>query len=363
MNSNVSTVRSAVVPRPAAPQAKRTRPCERSAKPKAMRTTERDIEVLAGIHQFDWLTSEQIRRLFFPRAAARRCRRRLRLWYDHGLVNRVRLTAQPHEGVPPYAHVLTEDGAMLLSARFGRPVKPYSLSGRRLSTLLHQYLVTEFYVQLTEASRAVGLTIPVWRAERALKVVNRQGKLRAERIMIEDPNRPGPEAATVLPDAYFVLEDRAGHTLPFFYELDLSTHSQSLWRQRAFAFTTYADPNQGNRFARRFGHTSFKLLVVTTGDPQRRRARNILRTIHAAVGHSRLFLVTTLDQLLKPNDPSYLLLGPIWQRSGGDEPCSLLQRPKLPPRPRKVTAAGGPKSVMPRRDDALTAGATTGHGH
>src|SRR5688500_3599684 len=101
-------VRAADVPAKA-----RTKPCERSARPKAIRATNRDLDVLSGIHQFDWLAGEQIRRLFFPRAASRRCRRRLRLLYDHGLINRVRLTVQPTEGVPPYAYVLTDDGARL----------------------------------------------------------------------------------------------------------------------------------------------------------------------------------------------------------------------------------------------------------
>src|SRR5687768_9425329 len=110
MSTNVIVVRPLKqVVRPADVPAKtRTKPCERSAKPKAIRATERDLNVLAGINQFDWLAGEQIRRLFFPRAASRRCRRRLRLLYDHGLINRVRLTVQPTEGVPPYAYVLTD---------------------------------------------------------------------------------------------------------------------------------------------------------------------------------------------------------------------------------------------------------------
>jgi hypothetical protein len=350
------------VVRPAAAQAKpRTKPCQRSVAPKAIRATDRDFNVLAGIHQFDWLGGEQIRRLFFLRAASRRCRRRLRLLYDQGLINRVRLRVQPAEGVPPYGYVLTDDGARLLATRLGRPVVPYSLSGRRLSSLLHQYLVTDFYVTLTEATRALGLSIPVWHSERALKLRNRQGKLRAERVMIEDPNRPGPEPATVLPDAYFEIRDRAAHTLPFFFELDLSTHSQSRWRQRAFAFTTYADANQGNRFARRFGHTSFKLLVVTTADPQRRRARNIRRTIHAAVGNSGLFLVTTIDQLTMPANPMHVLLAPIWQRPGDEEPRSLVSAPSRRATTAKVTPVTASRVTVRPAAIALTAGPSAGH--
>jgi hypothetical protein len=328
MNPNVIVVspRSPAA-RPASLPKRRTRPCERSATPKAIRATDRDFRILAGIHQFDWLGGEQIRRLFFPRAADRRCRRRLRLLYDQGLINRIRLTVQPTPMVPPYAYVLTMDGARLLASRLGSPVEPYSLSGRQLSSLLHQYLVTEFYVQLTEATRATGLTVPMWRREKSLKIVNKHGKLRAERVSIEDPNRPGPEPATVLPDAYFELRDRAGHTLPFFYELDLSNHSQARWRQRAFAFAAYGDPAHGNRFARRFGHTSFRLLIVTTADPQRRRAQNIRRTINAAVGNSRLFLVTTLDQLAERASPAEILVAPIWQKPGDDVPCSLVRSP------------------------------------
>jgi hypothetical protein len=294
------------------------------------------------MEKFGWLTAEQIRRLFFPRAALRRCQRRLRLWYDHGIVNRVRLAVQPTAGVPPYAYTLTEEGSRLLSFKLGRPVLPYSLSGRRLSSLLHEYLVTEFYVQLTEATRAAGLTVPMWLPEQDLKVRNRQGKLRAERVAIEDPNRPGPEPATVLPDAYFELRDRAGHTLPFFYELDLSNHDLARWRQRAFAFSNYADPSKGGRFTRRFGHESFRLLIVTTADAQRRRARNIRRTINAAVGNSRLFLVTTLDQLKNATDPMHLLVAPIWQRPAEEDARSLVGRPsqaaKARPLPRPLVS-------------------------
>jgi hypothetical protein len=136
----------------------------------------------------------------------------------------------------------------------------------------------------------------------------------------------------------------------------------SRWRERAFAFTAYADPAKGGRFTRRFGHPGFRLLIVTTADPQRRRARNIRRTINAAVGNSRIFLATTVDQLANSADPMHLLVAPIWQRPGDDGACSLLRAPAKAP----AAAATGPPVATPvtGRPGArsLTAGLSARHG-
>ena len=317
---------------------RRLKPCQRRPTPKPMRITDRDLDLLASLAQHRFLSGEQLGRLFFPGTDARRVRRRCRILFDHGLINRVAVTAQPTRGVPNYLYVLTDTGAELVSASLGRPAQAYRLAGRRLISLCHQHLVNDFFVTMTQATRRGSWQLEQWKHEWALKVSDGKGGRRAERIRIEDPDQPQAQFVTVLPDAYFTLQQDNGQTHAFFFELDLSTHSLRRWRQRAFAFTNYADPDKGNRFQRRFGHPTFRVLVVTPRDQQQRRTRNIVRTIEKAVGRSQLFLVTSLDQLTPDNG---LIHAAIWHRVGGQRPGPMIQLSKVVVRKPTGSASGG----------------------
>jgi hypothetical protein len=124
----------------------------------------------------------------------------------------------------------------------------------------------------------------------------------------------------LLADGYFELTISADRSFAYFVEIDLSTHSQRTWRDRAKLYTAYADP-QAALYRRRFGRQTFRLLIVTKPDyRQRSRRDNILGSIQDAVGESDLFLATTFD-VLNPQT----MFRAIWHQPGSSRLHSILE--------------------------------------
>jgi hypothetical protein len=207
-----------------------------------------------------------------------------------------------------------------------------------LRFLLHRFLVNEFCVAIHEAARERGFRVVGWRHEEQLRVANPNGGPgRAERIT--HPSLATP--ATFLPDGYFELETGHGNRYAFFVEIDRATHPLRVWRERARAYTAYADPATG-QFRRRFGRETFRVVVLTTPDFRRRSRRdNILREICTTVGASDIFLAATFAELRAKQ-----LLGRVWRAADGTDRRHLLidgaravERQR--PRPAVVVARAG----------------------
>lgn len=308
---------------------RRTRPAKarlyrRAPVPRPLHVTSRDVAVLEALWRHRGLSGDQLRRLVLH-CGPSMARRRLRALFDHGLIERVRLTAAPTAGLPPFLYTLTRRGADALPDLLAqyRPdllvaeeVSPTvaNLAGVELRFAFHRYLVNEVHVVLEEAARDGGHRLE-WRHEESLTLSTEPGRPRAERV--EHPLLREP--MTFLPDAYFVVRTARGDSFAYFLELDRATHPQRVWRDRARLYAAYADRTRGF-FRQRFGRETFRLAIVTTPDYRRRSRRdNILRSIREAVGASDMFLATTFDALQRN-----LIFGPVWRAADGREQNSSL---------------------------------------
>lgn len=319
-------------PRVERPRARRFR---RRESPRRMHLEERDIEVLQALAVHRVLSGDQLRRLVFQ-CSGSRVRRRLRTLYDHGFVERLSVVAQPSRGVPPVLYVLTTRGVEALdelevSAASG------GVSGLSLQAVRHRLVVNDVFITLSEAVRNTRYAIRDWRHEQQLKLTAEDGRGRVEQVEHPSLQRPMP----FLPDAYFELELGDGSTFAFFVEVDLATHSQRIWRERAQLYTAYADPRMG-LFRRRYGRETFRLLIVTTPDYRGRSRRdNILRSIEQTVGPSPLFLATTLENLQGDQ-----ILGRVWRAPGARHSTAIIDTagPRTvvvrPPRLRPLRSGG-----------------------
>jgi hypothetical protein len=289
----------------------------RTKDPKPIILTERDAVALEALWRHRCLSAEQLRRLVF-RCGSSMLRRRLRALYDNGFIERVRVAAVPTQGVPPFLYTLTRSGAAILPELLGR-FRPDMLSasgdlagvsgivGAGLKFVSHRHIVNETHVVLEEAAPAHGYSIH-WLHEEDLTIGTTGKGRRAETIT----HPVLSEATTFLPDGFFELRLPGGGSLAFFVEVDMATHPQRVWRDRAKLYTAYADSRTGF-FRRRFGRETFRLLIVTTNDyRQRSRCANILQTIRQTIGTSDMFLATTFDCLTSDR-----IFGPCWRTADG----------------------------------------------
>lgn len=313
MNRSVGEGRVQVRPRPTRVRPQRAQRLRRRELPRPMHLTQRDVDVLAALAMHRFLSGEQLRRLVFD-CSGSRVRRRLRILYDHGFIERISVVAQPTRSIPPFLYTLTNVGADAL-AELGLPAAGGGVNSLSLATVRHRLIVNDVFVAFTEAVRGTRYGIQNWRHEQELKLAGEDGRGRVERL--EHPSLSGP--TSFLPDAYFELSLGDGSSFAFFVEVDLATHSQRVWRERARLYTAYADARTG-LFRQRFGRETFRLLIVTTPDYRgRSRCDNILTAVHQTVGATPLFLATTLDNLRADR-----ILGRIWKTAGSQRPVVLV---------------------------------------
>jgi hypothetical protein len=308
------------------PMRQRARRFRRRDEPPQMHLTQRDIEVLEALAVHRFLSGEQLRLLVFG-CSGSRTRRRLRALFDHGFVERISVVAQPTRGIPPFLYALTARGAEALDEVGVQAVGGGGgASDLSPQTVRHRLIVNDVFIAVTTATRNTRYSLRNWRHEQDLKLAGDDGRGRAEQIQHPSLRRP----TSFLPDAFFELDLGDGSTFAFFVEVDLATHAQRVWRERALLYTAYADPRTG-LFRRRFGRETFRLLIVTTPDFRGRSRRdNILHSIHQTIGPSPLFLATTLNDLREDR-----ILGGVWRIPGGNAAVSLL-------------SGGGPRAVVVR---------------
>ena len=136
----------------------------------AGRLTERDQRVAIACYEHRVLTTEQLRRLYFP--SRRSAELRLAQLYELRVLDRFRPSRQPGEGSAPYHWILDEAGAHVVAACLElersdlgwRRQRALSLS--RSQTLTHQLEVNEFFTRLAEEARQAGGRLAEWWGER-----------------------------------------------------------------------------------------------------------------------------------------------------------------------------------------------------
>ncbi len=136
----------------------------------ASRLTERDRLVALACYEHRVLTTEQLRRLYFP--SRRIAELRLAQLYELRVLDRFRPSRGPGEGSAPYHWILDEAGAHVVAACLElerselawRRQRAMSLS--RSQTLTHQLEVNEFFTRLADEARQAGGRLGEWWGER-----------------------------------------------------------------------------------------------------------------------------------------------------------------------------------------------------
>lgn len=294
-------------------------------KPRGIRLTARDAEILEALHGVEYLTTHQICALFFSESQGaigptKACERRMRLLHAAGLVRRIEQPVKRGEGSKPFIYALSKKGAEFLITETG--IDPADIDWRPQSFeantpfLNHLLTTTDLRIALMKASKQAGVEVVEWIDERELRIAKM-----FDYVMLT--GRTGQEARTaVIPDAVFVLE-RDGKRALFFVEIDLRTVTvePKLFERKGMAkkFRTYEIYFNTPEFLARYEGRRARVLTVTTGE---KRVNNLKQVTERVASESKgLFWFSTFDRAL---DPAQLLASPIWTVAGDDTLHTLL---------------------------------------
>jgi len=255
------------------------------------------------------LRTDQIQRLFF--SSRNTANYRLQRLYQHGFLERRWRAVEYGQGMGQAVYLLGKRGADLVLRKSPKHIR---VSGWRKAShavrspfLDHTLLVNDVRIAFALAARHAGYDVEKWA---------REDELKATREYVYTSTASGVRRKmAIIPDAYFALNlgDRRAH---FLLEVDRATETNSRWSQRVQAYLAYVASGQ---YARRFGTTSLRILVVTTS-PE--RLGSLKRATERVGGHS-LFWLTTLDRA----SPEAVLGQTIWYVAGQEETCPLVSNP------------------------------------
>lgn len=268
-----------------------------------MRLTERDRRILEAIHSHDGILSiSQIERLFFTGSS--QAKHRMMLLYQHGYVNRP--GRYDRRKIPDMIYWLDRVGEQLVAAMNNvTPAELKALKEPRWFQVEHDLAVNEFRIALSEACRAhAEIDLQTW-------VPEREFWRQPDRIEYELQGKRLER--NIRPDGFFLLTTPK-HKIRYLLEIDRGTEDNPRFlREKIAPGLAYI---RSEAFAERFGYSSGRWLVVTTGE---RRMRNMLRQARRARTKG-LFYFTTYDLVT----PESVLRDPIWQREDRPEPVPMV---------------------------------------
>lgn len=291
----------------------------------AMALTERDREVLRGLHRLRVLTLAHIRNLFYP--SYRVACRRVRLMVLHGYIARLWRPLQPGGSAGGPAYRLAAEGARALADEQGMGLSQLHYWGqgddrrghkteRSPVYLEHALELASLRIAIERGTVEVGGRVSLWRDE---VEYHRQHLADTVRVAL----RPDARASHIklIPDGYFVLETQAGDRGHFFVEVDRGTESiRQKWQTKVLGYKAlFSSGVFHERYGVRERGTAFRVLVTT---PSPARALHI----HAAAERygdptlSQLFLVAPLPVVTVTDAVS----APIWHRGGTQSLQGLL---------------------------------------
>lgn len=282
---------------------KRKRRDVRPDNPKAIRITERDLDILEMIHACRLLSTQQLQTLFFP--SQHRAYARLQALYQHALLERLFLGLQTALMNTPILYVLDRRGADLLCERRALDIEwNAQLKQVKPTFLQHALAINDVRVAFTVACQEHQAQIGLWLGENDLKAAYDYVHIRNERGRMQ--------RISLIPDSYFKLLLATG-TSHFFLEQDMGTMQLARFKSKIWAYLAYY---QSGLSQERFGTKKFRVLTVAS---TAQRAANLKAATEVAGGESR-FWFTDLAQIR----PETVLNVPIWQVAGRSHPCSLL---------------------------------------
>ncbi len=287
------------------PQRAPSRRASRSIRPEAsspLIVQPRDREILEAVYGHRFLSSGQIRDMFF--GCATRSNIRLRKLWEHEYVDRHYLRPLVFHGSSQAIYSLGKSGVDVVAESLDvdreevrknrhkvRDLKPFFIE--------HVLSVNDFRINFeTAAEKHQQVQLERWINEIDLQdeyETRTAGRLTKRLIR---------------PDGYGRYSHK-GKLYSFFLELDRATETNGRFERKA---RSYLDYGKSGRYPQTFGVRFFRVLVVTT---TLRRLKNLKATTQGFT-HG-LFWFTTLDKIRKGE-----IFGPIWIRSGQEGQYSLL---------------------------------------
>jgi hypothetical protein len=279
----------------------------RTTTPPPMKLTARDYRILEAIHAFDGILADyQIQRLFFT--GRTQMQLRTRLLYQHGYL--ARPDRQRRAALPAMVYWLDKRGAEYVASLHGQTREEFAYRAEpRWSLVPHDLMVNDVRISVLRAcARSPNLELAEWIPS---------GEFWAYPDTVEYIKPTGTkDRRKVRPDGYFIILVN-GQPRRFLLELDRATEDNPRFaREKVLPGIAYL---RSDTYARRFGHSSGRWLVVTTGE---RRMRNMREQTRQAAGRdANLFYFTTFQAVAADT----ALTAPIWHPGGDSEPTALFR--------------------------------------
>ncbi|MBE2271229.1 MAG: replication-relaxation family protein [Anaerolinea sp.] len=136
-------------------QRQRARRDVRALEPEAIRLTERDIDVMQAVYEYDVLSTHHLQTLFFP--SLHSAYSRLASLYHHGFLNRHFLGAATDKMNKPILYVLDQRGVELLRSQRGiEAIQKKRTKDLTFQFLEHTLAINTFRVAIAKAAEQNG---------------------------------------------------------------------------------------------------------------------------------------------------------------------------------------------------------------
>ncbi len=277
---------------------------QRAKSPQPISLQNRDRDIVVSVHEFGFLTREQIQRLF-GFTCITRVNVRLRKLFDHGYLSR---RFQPTtRGSSKAIYVIGENGVKLVAEMSG--IDTLEIKRRQRTYLARKELFFDHDLTLNDVRIVFCRAMEEQRDFRLDRWVGSTDCL--QEYAIHDL-KLGREIRTLFrPDGYF----RYFHNdklFGCFLELDRSTMSTVRFQAK---IKTYLDYARSGFYRRRYGLTFFRVLVVTKS---RERLLNLKSVTESLTDTT--FWFTSIDLLTLDH-----IFDRIWERPGRDGMFSVME--------------------------------------
>lgn len=294
---------------PVSPVASRRKRFQRSAAPKPMQLTARDLDLLAYVNRHRFLTSSQL--IALDGGSAQNVLRCLRALFDHGFLDRpaAQLAHMPVEGPQPMVYALAAKGARALR-EYGHQLNgagDWTEKNKRAGAVFieHTLAVAEFFTAMELACRANPDVTLVRQPEIIASAPEGTRTAREPLRWIAKPTNGRNELWSVVPDGLFALSFVDGTASYFLLEIDRGTipitrHSLD-HRSIARKLATYYEGWRAGRHVEQFGVKQMRVLMLTSSAARMNNMLSVVRELTDGRGSG--FFVFGYNEILETTGP------------------------------------------------------------
>ncbi len=293
------------------------------------RLTERDKQIIQAVAAYRFLSTTQIRRLFFAvTSKSSQCDQRLKLLYHHGYLERHQQMGIEMGDNKPILYSSTRKGLRLLQAQAmtdttqDTDVARNSIRNLYLDHLLE---VNDVRIAFAQACRLLGFAFERWIQEQAARAAVLADRNQIVQALYKQ----------VAPDGVCIFSTGKS-TLTFFIELDRGTETLGRVKKK---LESYVVAYKSGTLTKAFGINDLRVLIITSS---KSRLDNIVDTLRA-IPENQYFACTYRTLVTAENT----LTSPIWYMTSSNEPIILFKnrwivdpaivRPELEVKSAKVT--------------------------